>query len=684
MSKLKIVIIGGGFAGVKCAKRLRAKLPSAKYDIVLFNRENHMVFHPLLAELAAGVIQPRHVAASLRHLLRGVHCRTEEVCAIELANNAINCIGDDGQNYKVYYDQLLIAHGNTVNLATIPGMADHAFPLKTAGDAIAIQQHVMEQMEKAELCEDIDRKRRYLSFVVVGGGFSGVEMAGELNELVRSSLDFYHHIKIEDISVTLVHSHDQILPEISSSLREFARRKMQRAGVRVLLNRRAALCTGKGVGLQDGEFLPAATVVCTIGTRSLAMIEQLDVPKQHGRLVTEPDMSVPGYPNVWAIGDCAATLNAYDGNMSPATGQFAERQGVQVADNVVARLEGKPTRAFSHRSLGSLCSIGGRNAVAEMLGMRMSGYAAWFAWRAVYLFKLPSLAQQIKVGAEWAFDAIFPRTVTFTKTDPTNRVAKAHYAAGDFVFHKNDPACDFYVIESGEVEILKSVEGSPDLEVVAVLGAGDFFGEHALRDQRPHRHYARARVSSEILVFGHSAFTKLSGSLAPMQAAIADAMKRRHAILDQMPDLRLALDAISLNSLVEKVSSDTFTMDMKIMDVISIINAKKLECGWVLDGGKKLVGIVTPTDLLRALELSAALPEERREHLMISDLLLKDPIVVTLNESTGGVLNAMREHGFKRMPVVNNPHDRQLQGVVRIENILDAAMKQFKLAEAAQ
>ena len=354
----RIIIIGGGFAGTKCAKTLRSKLGS-DCEITLFSQENHMVFHPLLAEVAAAKVQPKDMAAVLRELLKGVHCRTEEVLNIDLANNQIQYESDDGAERFLPYDQLVIASGNTSNLAVIPGMADHAFPLKTVGDALALQSHVIDQMEKAEVCDNLERKRWYLSFIVVGGGFSGVEMAGELNDLVKESAKFYPNFTREDVTVTLVHSHDQVLPEVCSSLRDFARKEMEKNGVNFILNAHADHCTPDGIGLKDGKILRAGTVVCTIGSRMLPMLERLEVKKEKGRLITNPDMSLPGSTNVWALGDCAAVMNAQDGQMSPTTGQFAERQGHQVAENIIARLEGRLTKPFSHKSLGMLCSIGG-------------------------------------------------------------------------------------------------------------------------------------------------------------------------------------------------------------------------------------------------------------------------------------------------------------------------------------
>jgi NADH dehydrogenase len=232
MAKTRVVIVGGGFAGVKCAKILRKKLSCNRYKIVLFNHENHMVFHPLLAEVAGASINPEAVAAPLRQMLPGVHCRTEDVQRIDLDHAYVVYEGHDGQLRHMPYDHIVLACGAAVNLGTVPGMADHAFPLKTIGDAIALRSHVMQQLEKAEVCDDPALKRRYLSFIVIGGGFSGVEVAGEINDLVRGSERFFQNIAREDMTVTIIHSREQLLPELTPTLREFAGPRWNRQGSR--------------------------------------------------------------------------------------------------------------------------------------------------------------------------------------------------------------------------------------------------------------------------------------------------------------------------------------------------------------------------------------------------------------------------------------------------------------------
>src|SRR5215469_6660562 len=484
MPSKRIIIIGGGFAGVKCAKALVHGLSPHEAELVLFNRENHLVFSPLLAEVVGSSINPIDVIVPLRQLLPGVFCRMERVRGIYRETNEIEYDAENGHPARLSYDHLVLACGNVTNLNVVPGMADHAFPLKTVADAAVLRSHIMTRMEQAEVITDPERRRWHLTFLVVGGGFSGAEVAGEINDLVRSSARYFRNWKGEDVRVLLIHGREQILPEISSGLRDFARKKMEQAGVTILLNVRVTSATPEGVALQNGQFLKGGTIVCTIGNSPAPLIASCNAAKQKDRLVTQPDMRLQGLANVWAVGDCGFTVNATDNQPSPTTGQFAERQGTQCAQNIVRVLRGEPTKPFSFKQLGELCSIGGHSAVADLFGTHLSGFLAWFVWRGVYLFKLPTWGRRVQVGFDWAWLLLFPRDLAHIRIERTDRVSHAHYDSGDFIIRRGEPPTSFYVLEKGEVEVLRPNDGSPP-EVVAVLGSGSFFGERALVDNRP-------------------------------------------------------------------------------------------------------------------------------------------------------------------------------------------------------
>jgi len=531
MPSQRIVIIGGGFAGVACAKTLRKRLTPDQCEIVMFNRENHMVFHPLLAEVAGASINQDAVATPLRQTLPSIHCRTETVEKIDLLNNSLEFESHDGWIRRMTYDHLVIACGRIANIGMVPGMADHAFPLKTVGDAMVLRAHLMQQLEKAEVCDDPERKRWYLSFTIIGGGYSGVETAGEIQDLMHVSRRFFRNISEDDIAVRIIHSRDHLLPEISPTLRQFARIKLVKAGIDVILKTRVTLATAEGVRLGDGRVVNGGTLVCTIGTSITPVLERLDVPKDRDRLRTDPDMRLCGLTNAWALGDCALILNAYDKQPSAPTGQFAERQGNQAAENIVRVIRGQPTQPFYFKSLGQLCSIGGHNAVAEILGIRISGFFAWLLWRGIYLFKLPSWSRRTKVAFDWIWELVFSRDLAHLKTDQTTRVTRAHYNAGDYIFRQGEPGNNFYIIEKGEVEVLRAKNEQGEAEVLAVLKEGEFFGEMALLESQPRVASVRARTPVEVCVMGRNVFTQLSRSMTPLRNILIDTVKRRNAAL---------------------------------------------------------------------------------------------------------------------------------------------------------
>jgi len=671
--KKRIVIVGGGFGGVKCARALRKHLTPDQADIVVFNRENHMVFHPLLAEVVSGSVQAKDVAAPIRQLLSHVQCRSQDVTNIDPDTKKVFYEAFDMKPHSMEYDHLVLCCGNIVNLSLIEGMDDHAFPLKTVGDAFKLQSQIIEQMEEAEVCDCGERRKALLTFVVVGGGFSGVEVAGEINDLVRDSIRFYTNIHESDIKVIIVHSHKQLLPEISEHLRVFAQERMEKAGVTIMLNASAKMATPEGLHLKDGTFIRANTVVCTIGTTTQPLIEKLSFKKEHGRLVTETDMSLPGYPNVWAFGDCAAVINAQDGKVSPPLAQFSERQGAQAAKNIIARMNNQPTLPFKYEMQGVLCAIGGRDAVADIRGIRLSGLLAWFVWRGIYLLKLPSFTQQVKVGIEWGLDLMFPRPLAHLKADQTTRITRSRYAEGDFVFKRGEPATEFYIVEEGEVEVIQH-ESDNHGETIAVMGKGEFFGESSLLDRRTHNHSIRCKTAVTCTVFGRHIFTQVSAALMPLRTALAKASRNRSSIWKEIPDVKDVLELATAGSLMEPLLMAPVNTSASVETVCQGMDAHGADLCCVVDEQQHLVGVITRSDLLRVIDKPAFADPD--VDVPVTEIMVLKPVFAAQECTLAAAVALMRDHDLKQIPIVDSKDNKTPRGRLNIEKVVVYMLKE--------
>jgi len=400
-----LIVVGGGFAGTKAAQALEHTLPP-DWRLTLISQENFITFNPLLPEVVGASLLPGHVIAPHRQMLHCSHVCMAQVTEIDTAGKVVHYLGEGPGAFR--YDQLVLACGTNANLDVVKGMGQYALPLKTLGDALFLRNRIIARLEQAELQPDAQHRRWLTTFVVVGGGFSGVETAGELVDFLYASLKYYKRVRHSDLRIVLLHGGDRLLPELSASLGAFTFRKMNGHGVDVRLKTRAMRVTDRGVHLESGEIIEGGTVVCTIGTQPNSLLDQIAAVKSRGRLVVNPDLSVPGVDGVWAAGDCAAVTNALDGNICPPTAQFAEAQAKQLAANLVARLNNARTRPFRYRPKGQLSSVGHNKAVAEVFGLKLSGFIAWLMWRGLYLLRIPTFARKSRLFLEWNWAMFFP------------------------------------------------------------------------------------------------------------------------------------------------------------------------------------------------------------------------------------------------------------------------------------
>ena len=427
-----LLIVGGGFAGTRAAQVLERTLPP-DWTLTLISQENFITFNPLLPEVVGASILPSHVIAPHRQMIHCSHVCMAQVTEIDTAARVLHYLGEGAGT--IPYDQLILACGTNANLDVVRGMGNYGLPLKTLGDAMFLRNRIIARLEQAELQPDPEHRRWLTSFIVVGGGFSGVETAGELVDFLYASLRYYKRISCEDLRIVLLHGTDRLLPELSPHLGAFTLRRMRSRRIDVRLNARAVRVTARDVQLESGEMIQGGTVICTIGTQPNGLLESIPAVKNRGRLVVNPDFSVPGVEGLWAAGDCAAVVNALDGKICPPTAQFAEAQAKQLAANIVFKLKGQPTRAFRYRPKGQLCSVGHNKAVAEIFGINISGFVAWLMWRGLYLLRIPTLARKSRLFLEWNWAMFFPPDVAhlgYRRTQRPKPVA-AHSTRADGV-----------------------------------------------------------------------------------------------------------------------------------------------------------------------------------------------------------------------------------------------------------
>jgi NADH dehydrogenase len=407
----RIVIVGGGFAGVTLAQRLERLLP-AKTEIIVLGADNHLVFTPMLPEVVGRTISPLHVVVAGRQLTRRTKWLEARVTRIDREKKEANFFRRDGTTDAIRYTHLALACGAAANLAEIPGLSSRGYALKTVMDAIIMGNDVIGNFEAAVTEPDAEARQRLLTVVVIGGGFSGVEVAGHITDLMRAIHRYYPELKHETPHVVLLQKGRQLLPELHhESLSKFTLLKLRKNGVKVRLDTTAKKAGSIAVHLTSGERIETGMIVCTVGTETHPLIKDLCLPLEKGRLKTDPDMKVSGTTNLWSLGDCALVPNAYDGRTSPATAQFAVQQARQLAKNLKCASQRAATKPFNFHPRGMLASIGHRNAVAVIYGVKLSGFIAWFLWRGIYLAKLPTFSRKLEVAISWACNIPFPPNI---------------------------------------------------------------------------------------------------------------------------------------------------------------------------------------------------------------------------------------------------------------------------------
>lgn len=412
----RVVILGGGFGGLYAALYLdRTVARDAGVEVVLIDPRNFLLFTPMLHEVASGSLDPSSIVVPTRQVLRNVAYVQAEASAVDFAARTVTTrYGLDHRTRTITFDYLLIAVGSQTRFPT--GLRQHVHGMKTIQDALLLRNWLIGLLERAEIESNPERRRALLTVAVAGGGFSGVETVGAINDFLRDIARHYPRASAAKPSLVLIEPLGRLLPEFELALGQYTESKLRSAGIDVRLNTKVAGFDGRTLSLspsataQNTDSLAARTLIWTAGTTPSPLIESLSLEKDRGRIIVDDCMAIPGHEGVWACGDCAA-IPGPDGRRYPPTAQHAIREGYQLARNIAAAIRGETQRArpFRYRMVGQFAAIGRRRAVATLFGVRFSGFIAWLLWRSAYLMMLPRIDRKIRVFFEWTLDVCFAR-----------------------------------------------------------------------------------------------------------------------------------------------------------------------------------------------------------------------------------------------------------------------------------
>ena len=426
----RIVILGSGFAGIQVLKRLQRKFRKNKnVNITLVSRDNFLLFTPMLPEVATGMIETRHIVTPVRTFLNRAIFYEAEVESIDFNSKQVKISHIIGRQlcsstidmHILGYDHLVIALGGETNFFGIPGVRENCFTMKDIDDAIFLRNHILNSLEQANLEKaNVELTTQLLTFVIVGGGFNGVETVGVLNDFVRGIIKkYYHDINMAHVRVILVNAEDKILSQIDEKLGHRALEKLKQRGVEFIMSTQVTGVTASSATLDNGSTINSFTVVWSAGVSSTKLIAGLECPHdEHKRIIVNSHLEVSGYQReVYAIGDCATIIDPNTNKPYPPTAQHAIKQGEMAAYNIICQIEGneKKKKNINYKTRGMMAEIGERYGVARIYGMKFHGFIAWWLWRTFYLSNMPTTSKRLKVMGDWASDLFFSPDVAMIK-----------------------------------------------------------------------------------------------------------------------------------------------------------------------------------------------------------------------------------------------------------------------------
>jgi NADH dehydrogenase len=410
-----ILIVGGGYVGLYTAYGLRRAARKGKVRVTVVDPRSVMTYQPFLPEAAAGSLEPRHVVVPLRKVLKGCRVVTGRVSGIEHARKVATVMPEEGPSYELAYDHVVVALGSVARTLPIPGLAEEAIGFKQVEEAIALRNQVLDRLDVASSQPDEALRKAALTFVFVGGGYAGVEAFAELEDMARYATRYYDNIKPEDMRWVLVEATGRILPEVGDDLGEYTVRQLRKRNLDIRLNTRLESCEKGHVVLSDGEEFDADTIVWTAGVKANPALAMTDLPlDQKGRVLCHADLRVIDRPGAWSAGDNAAVpdvTSKVPGALTSPSAQHAVRQARLLAANILRTVDGKQPKNYEHMHVGSVASLGLHKGVAELFGIKVKGWPAWFLHRTYHVSRVPTFNRKVRVVLDWTLALFFRREV---------------------------------------------------------------------------------------------------------------------------------------------------------------------------------------------------------------------------------------------------------------------------------
>src|SRR3954453_20658748 len=486
MSPPKVLVLGGGYVAIYLCRAIKPAIEAGKVDVTAVNRENYQGFHGFAGEMLTGRVSPSHILSPSRRMFPPARVHVGEIQKINLASKFVTTARSiDGARVELPFDQLVIALGSVDRAEAYPGLAEHAFKLKTYEDVLRLRNHIISMFELADVERDEEERRRLLTFFVAGGGYAGTEVAGELSDFARLlTKREYRGVKREEVRVVLVHPGKTILPELQGAeghpkLVAFAEKRMRELGVEVQTNTKVAAATPNHVDLSNGERVPTRTIISAVGTKPPPVVSSLPLEKdERGRRITDEYCRVPGHEGVlWAAGDNAAVpLPFKKGRTCPPVAIYAMYAGKRIGKNIALQAEGSKPKKFRFPGIGQGASVGRRSAVAELKGIEITGLPAWLVWRLLLTYYFPSWDRRLRLMTDWLIWPLVGRDIVELRSQAAGdyEVRQNVFQPGEIVAEEERTGRYVHIIVEGEIEILHK-EGDFE-QVLNTLGPGDHFG----------------------------------------------------------------------------------------------------------------------------------------------------------------------------------------------------------------